>query len=496
MNAAVVTPSPTPRWMLVLLGLALAYVLGMRVWFHVAVSPMGDEAYYWMWGQHLAWSYFDHPPLQAWLLALVATLFGWSNVSVRLLTWLSLAGSLWILWLWAGRLAAADRLGWFLATSLAYLTIPTVALMGGIAFQDHLLLVFVLAASYAFYVFATGFEAGTPRWRWLYAAAGLLGLALLTKYNAVFLAIGFALAILFRPKLRPLFLKGHLWAALLLAAALQTPVIWWNLTEGLASFRFHLVDRPSTAPGRLNWRGLLSFVLTTLVFMSPVLFLSLVRLPWVIRRAAPDTRRVIGLSGAVFAASSLGWAAISLVMTVFFHWNIVAYAALAPIALLLLGRQIGLLLHVTFGLFFITAATLNYTMLPQGLFGLKDPGAPANYGWPEIAAVVTELEASHPGAFLAATRYTYAAQLGFQLRRSDVMAFNPLRSENDYWWDADAHKGADALIIADRAFKIANAEAHFTAVEKLATVEALVPSAQKAWEFEIWLGHNYDGSTP
>ena len=80
--------------------------------------------------------------------------------------------------------------------------------------------------------------------------------------------------------------------------------------------------------------------------------------------------------------------------------------------------------------------------------------------------------------------------------RSDVMAFNPLRSENDYWWDADAHKGADALIIADRAFKIANAEAHFAAVEKLATVEALVPSGQKAWEFEIWLGHNYDGSMP
>ena len=29
-----------------------------------------DEAYYWMWGQHLSWSYFDHPPLDGWLQAL------------------------------------------------------------------------------------------------------------------------------------------------------------------------------------------------------------------------------------------------------------------------------------------------------------------------------------------------------------------------------------------------------------------------------------------
>ena len=38
-----------------------------RAVFHLFAGPLPDEAYYWLWGQHPDWSYFDHPPLQAWL---------------------------------------------------------------------------------------------------------------------------------------------------------------------------------------------------------------------------------------------------------------------------------------------------------------------------------------------------------------------------------------------------------------------------------------------
>ncbi len=36
----------TPRWKLVLLQLVFAYLLGLKLWFDIAVTPMGDEAYY------------------------------------------------------------------------------------------------------------------------------------------------------------------------------------------------------------------------------------------------------------------------------------------------------------------------------------------------------------------------------------------------------------------------------------------------------------------
>ena len=54
-----------------------------------------DEAYYWLWSLHPAASYFDHPPLVAWLLWLVRP-FGQSETVIRLvpLLCLSLSGLL------------------------------------------------------------------------------------------------------------------------------------------------------------------------------------------------------------------------------------------------------------------------------------------------------------------------------------------------------------------------------------------------------------------
>ena len=57
---------------------------------------------------------------------------------------------------------------------------------------------------------------------------------------------GFVLA--HRQLRRGLLLTPHLWLAALLSVAIQAPVIYWNLTEGLASFRFHFHDRPTA-----NW---------------------------------------------------------------------------------------------------------------------------------------------------------------------------------------------------------------------------------------------------
>src|SRR6185295_4043644 len=123
-----------PRWKIVLLQLVVLYLLGLKLWFGIAVTPMGDEAYYWMWGQHLSWSYFDHPPLDGWLQGLVAAVFGWSNLSVRLLTWLTLAGTLAVLWLWSELLAPSDRVGWFWQTAVLYLAIPIIFTLSSFAY--------------------------------------------------------------------------------------------------------------------------------------------------------------------------------------------------------------------------------------------------------------------------------------------------------------------------------------------------------------------------
>src|ERR1700677_2962050 len=41
-----------------------------------------DEAYYWVWSQHLALSYLDHPPIVAYLIRLGTALMGNTELGV------------------------------------------------------------------------------------------------------------------------------------------------------------------------------------------------------------------------------------------------------------------------------------------------------------------------------------------------------------------------------------------------------------------------------
>ena len=51
---------------------------------HLPLHP--DEAYYWHWSRHLELSYFDGPPLIAYLIKLFVSLFGVHTWSIKLVS--------------------------------------------------------------------------------------------------------------------------------------------------------------------------------------------------------------------------------------------------------------------------------------------------------------------------------------------------------------------------------------------------------------------------
>ena len=53
----------------------------LRLGYTLGADLLADEAYYFLWGQRLDWSYFDHAPLHAWLLRLMYQIFGWQDLS-------------------------------------------------------------------------------------------------------------------------------------------------------------------------------------------------------------------------------------------------------------------------------------------------------------------------------------------------------------------------------------------------------------------------------
>ena len=61
----------------------VAILLLLKLGYSLVVPPRGDEAYYWLWGQHLELSYFDHAPFIGWAMAVSDRLFGWNLFALR-----------------------------------------------------------------------------------------------------------------------------------------------------------------------------------------------------------------------------------------------------------------------------------------------------------------------------------------------------------------------------------------------------------------------------
>jgi len=61
----------------------IAALLVLRAIMAAQLPLSADEAYYWLWSQHLAAGYFDHPPMIAWLIRAGTFLFGDTPLGVR-----------------------------------------------------------------------------------------------------------------------------------------------------------------------------------------------------------------------------------------------------------------------------------------------------------------------------------------------------------------------------------------------------------------------------
>jgi 4-amino-4-deoxy-L-arabinose transferase-like glycosyltransferase len=464
-----VIPGPVVTRPVRLAQAAVAVLLVLRLWLSAMAPPVGDEAYYWMWGQKLGWSYLDHPPLHAWLLALMS-IFGWNVFSLRALTWVTLAGTLWIFWLCAKRLQPEDPGAWWWPSAAIYLATPLFFTMTWLAFHDHLLIFLSLASAHCFLLFADKWEADRKGVGWLYAAAVLLGLAVLTKYNAVLLGVGVAIFFIAHRPMRSAWRSPHLYLAAMVAVAMQAPVIWWNAGEGFASVNFHLSERWGRPLTELHPVNLLTFLALALIFVGPFMFPAIgtmIRRP--LERSFAQRARSLALS--VLAVSSLAMLTLSLFAEVYFYWNIVAFLLLMPLVVGWMQRRWMFAAQLTYGLVFAALSVVNFTLIPVfNLAGINDWTTESIYGWPAVAARIEVLEREHQVGFVAASRYTTAAQLGFALHDAGVTALADRHDQYDFWFDPKTHLGENALVVSDPQIKTGQIEPYFETLKLIETV--------------------------
>jgi hypothetical protein len=195
-----------------------------------------DEAYHFLYAAHPSLSYYDHPPMMAWVemagLTLSATQA--SAWALRIGFIVLFAGSTWLLSRvtarsygpWAGFLAA------FALNVTGYygLAAATFALPDG-----PLLFFWLLTIDRLEIAFADPDSKRVTPWVWVGLAWGG---ALLSKYHGVLIPFGTALFVLLHPPMRRWLRKPGPYLAFAVGLLVFSPVILWNAGHGWASFLF------------------------------------------------------------------------------------------------------------------------------------------------------------------------------------------------------------------------------------------------------------------
>jgi len=249
--------------------------------------------------------------------------------------------------------------------------------------------------------------------------------------------------VLIVPEMRRLFATPHLYLAVLLAVAMQTPGLIWNAQHGLASFGFIAGGRAKLPGSGLNLEGLRGYIVGGLSVLSPFII-------WPMLRFGFTQRDGHGYARLVFAISTLGFLLASLFTNILIHWNAIAYVAALPFLATHFRSRILLGAQIVYGVVAVGFAAVNYGVLPvMATVNAPDQTSAWAYGWDEVADVVKRLKSDNDIGFVGATDYALASPLAFALHDRDVVSISVHRDSYDDWFDPQAHRGQDAILVAD-----------------------------------------------
>ncbi|GIL17112.1 MAG: hypothetical protein BroJett040_08630 [Oligoflexia bacterium] len=216
-----------------------------------------DEAYYWVWSHNLQLSYFDHPPMVAWLLWLGHFLEPFGH-AVR---WpIVIIGHLAILtWTYALKpYLSTERLTWLF---FLLLFSPLIGYGSMIATPDVPVIFFWGLSCY----FALRALKGHRPHDYALLGASL-GLGFCSKYHIVLFALALLIYLTVEKKWSQVSRKG-VGLVLLVGFIFSLPVIIWNIQNDFVSFRFQM----NHGFGREKWDPLwtISYPLGQLICLFP-----------------------------------------------------------------------------------------------------------------------------------------------------------------------------------------------------------------------------------
>jgi hypothetical protein len=483
--------------------------LVLRLIFWLITFPNPDEAYYWLWGQHPDWSYYDHPGFQAWVQGAASSMLGRSTFVLRLpnlLTTALVVAVFYRITLYLYGDEAKHRI-WLVLLLLA--SSPLFFLFLSLAWNDHWLILFALLSSFYFVRFVDGYAKDhTETTKDLMAAALFLGLAGLCKYNALLVGISMAATITSQRSLRRLWLEPRLYLALALTLVILSPISIWNWQQDFLSFRFYGERTTPGSYGTLHWLQPFVFLGLSALIVGPIQAWAMARQA---RRQSPSgihPRDSVypRLAWWLFALSTGGFTVLSTFSVALYYWNILAFPLLFPLLTdqfynpgrpFLLQHRRPLAIAQAIGLFTASALIFHYNIMPvTTALGIKDGDSTALYGWPQVSSLLKAEASGIDQPLLLTTDYRSAAALAYSLDRSDVIAISGRLDQFDVLYRSAAMQGRDAVLLGERWHPICPAHlAMFDQVEpaKTLTIKRFGRALQT---YTVVVGHGFHAGPP
>lgn len=232
----------------------------------VAIPVFTDEAYYALWARHLAWGYYDHPPMVAYMIALGVSLFGENPIGIRAAMVLVMGVGTYLVGDTAKRMKPGGTAGIWAAILFNFGMLPMA--LGTFATPDVPSMFFwTLAVWLSIRAVENSFAS------WWIAAGVAMGLGVLSKFTNGFLCIGLLGWLLSSKSGRAQMLSIRPYAALLAFGVVLAPYVLWNMSLDWVGFErqgSRLADNDSTRIYLLGTIALLLLLPTPLVMFFAV----------------------------------------------------------------------------------------------------------------------------------------------------------------------------------------------------------------------------------
>ncbi len=400
-----------------------------------------DEAHYVLYALNLDLSYFDHPPLVGWVQYIFTSIFGTDEFGARVAA--ILIGFVTSIFIY--------KLIYDINKKSTEAFVAILALHASFLFNALFImlmpdtLLFLLILPIIFTVIEVEKSNSLSSWILLGVLLGLAGLA---KYTAVLFVVPIIFYVLIKKRYDLLYTPKII-PAILIALAIISPVIIWNIQNDWSSFAYqssHVVGENG-----IRWSGFFRSIGAQLgaynPFLAPLAFYGLYRA----FKSENDTLFLTALFGLVMI-SFFTYA--SLYKTALPHWSALFYMLFIPIGtfyMLNISKKY-LKFAIGFGLVIgvIAYGELGFKFIPQ----------PDNksihldiYGWDKIMSRANSHIADTQTQAIGVTNWTLASRALYYNRdyNSTLYLIDEREDQFDIWED-NKKIGRDILIINTKRF--------------------------------------------